>query len=261
MTRLALTLVVTVIAAVNIYSQNVEVQPKADTNAKAGTEFKPGTIELITPWIIIPGQKSSFSNERRLKSCLDFESLSYDCGRNPEVSYGTRIGANWDIFQITGGYADRTRMVEIGKFGWTDKFTVPNVEPWPALAAGEKRAITFNASGTSVPSAATGKTDSVGIADMNGNGTFTPKTRSASSSGTTYATANVKQQVSSTVKGADGKVRNDAYSRLVEVKQGYMYVVHVVNANSEFYVLVHVDDVVHGESVKLSFIKILIGEL
>jgi hypothetical protein len=261
MTRSGLLLLAMIVAAVNIFSQKIEVQPKTGTRENADTAFKPGTIELITPWIIIPGQKTTFSPERHLKSCLDFESLSYDCVRDPGVSYGTRIGLNWDLFQINGGYIDRTRMVEIGQFGWTDRFTVPYVEPWTALAPGEKRAITVNASGDSIPSSSISKKGSVVIADMNGNGTFTPKMRSTNSTALTYATANVKQQVSSTVRGNDGKVRNDPYSPLVEVKRNYMYVVHVVDQRQDYYMLIHVDDVVHGESVKLSFIKILLGAM
>lgn len=261
MKRWGLRFAVMIFASLNVYPQKVDVQPKIGTRSNAETVFKPGTIELITPWIIVPGQKSTFSNERRLKSCLDFETLSYDCGRNPEITYGTRIGVNWDLFQVTGGYVDRTRMVEVGKFDWTDKFTVPYVEPWPAPAPGEKRALTFNASGTIIPSASTNKSNIAGIADMNGNGTFTSKAKLKSSISTTYATANVKQQVSSTVKGADGKERNDNYSPLVEIKKRYMYAVHVVDRQQEYYMLIHVDDVVHGESVKLSFIKILLGEM
>ena len=261
MKRWAPVFAVMIIASMNIYSQKVEIQPKIGTHTNADVAFKPGTIELFTPWIIVPGQKTILSEERRRKSCLDFESLSYDCGRNPLVGYGTRIGVNWDLFQISGGAIDRTRMVEIGMFDWTDKFTVPYVEPWPALAPGEKRAVTINASGTKVTSSAVHKNNSVGIADMNGNGTFTPKAKTKNSNDTTYATANVKQQVSSIVKSSDGKIRNDTYSPIVEVKKGYMYIVRAVDATKEYYVLLHVDDVVHGESVKLSFNKILIGEL
>jgi len=168
MTRSALALVVMVIAGASTYSQKVETQVKTDTASK------PGSIELQTPWII-DGRKTTFSRERRLKSCFDFESLSYDCGRNPGLSYGDRVGLNWDLFQIHGGMIDRTRMVEIGKYDWTDKFTVRYVEPWPALAPGEKRAITINASGASVPWAAANKKGSDAVAEMNGNGTYAPK--------------------------------------------------------------------------------------
>jgi hypothetical protein len=268
MTRWFLALLVCSLAAANTYSQKVEVQPKLGTQTKADSTFKPGTIELITPWIIIPGQKSTFSNERRLKSCLDFETLSYDCGRNPEVTYGSRIGVNWDLFQVNGGHVDRTRMVEIGKYNWTDKFVVPEVEPWPALLPGEKRAITFNASGGSGSAGTPGRPGANGVAGMNGDGTYSPIPRSQATkapdqprltTGKSYATANVKEQVSSTVKGSDGKVKNSAYTPVVEVKKGYMYAVHVVEENHEFYVLIHVDDVEHGERVVLSYIKIEIA--
>jgi len=59
----------------------------------------------------------------------------------------------------------------------------------------------------------------------------------------------------------DGKVRSDAYTPVVEVKKGYMYVAHVVDDTQEYYLLIHVDDVVHGERVALSFIKILVDAL
>jgi hypothetical protein len=264
MARWVIAFVVSVIAAANIYSQKIEVQPRVDAQPKTATAFKPGTIELITPWIIVPGQKSTFSRERHLKSCLDFESLSYDCGRYPAVDYGTRVGVNWDLFQIHGGAIDRTRMVEIGKYDWTDKFTVPEVEPWPALGPGERRAITVNASGTRVSSGTGDRKVNNAIASINGDGTYTPIPRSKSdpkASGKTYATANVKEQVSSTVKDANGTVRSDNYSPLVEAKKGYMYVVHAIDGRQDYYVLIHVDDLVHGESIKLSFIKIMVVDL
>ena len=256
MTRWAIAFVISVLAAANMYSQKVEVEPKVDPQAKAWA-FTLATIELTSPWII-DGRQTTFSPERRLRSCLDFESLSYGCERNTGVAYGDRIGVNWDLFRINGGVIDRTRMVEIGKYDWTDKFTVPNVDAWPALAPGEKRAITINGSGATVPPVTNSMKGSEAIADMNGNRTFTPKARRASSRNTTYATANVKQQVSSAIKGTDGKIRDDVYSPVVEVKKGYMYVVHVVDQQGDYYVLIHVDDVVHGESVKLSFIKLLV---
>ena len=171
---------------------------------------------------------------------------------------------NWDLFQINGGYVDRTRMVEIGKYNWTDKFTVPYVEPWPALSPGEKRAITVNASGGSGAAGAPGKRGEDGVAGMNGDGTYTPVPRTKSvdipstvrTGSKSYATANVKEQVSSTVKGVDGKIRNDAYSPVVEAKKDHMYVVHVVDQTHDYYVLIHVDNLVRGERIALSFVKL-----
>jgi len=262
MKRTALAFLILVLLAAGVHSQE-KADSRIDVEKRPRPErtIKPETIELITPWVF-NGQRATPSEERRRKSCLDFESLSYDCTRFPSVSYGDRIGLNWDLFQVHGGVIDRTRMVEIGKYNWTDKFTVPYVEPWRALAPGEKRAITINSSGTPV---ARSRRSIDGIAGMNGDGTYTaiprpqPADKSSASSSTggkTYATANVKEQVSSTVKSVDGKVRDDAYSPEVEVKKGYMYVAHVVDQTHDYYVLIHVDDLVRGERVLLSFVKL-----
>ena len=228
------------------------------------SEFKPETIELITPWVF-SGNKAKPSDERRLKSCFNFILMDHGCGGAPQVAYGDRIGINWDLFHIAGGRVDRTRMLEIGKFDWTDKFTVPYVDPWPALAPGEKRTININSSGGNGAPGRRGQDGVDGVAGMNGDGTYTPirrpkpvetKPQPIPTSGKSYATANVKEQVSSTVKDSTGKVRNDAYSPMVEVKKGYMYVVRVVDESRDFYVIIHVDDLVRGERVKLSYWKL-----
>jgi hypothetical protein len=226
--------------------------------------FKPDTIELITPWIF-EGDKAKPSAERRLKSCFNFILMGHGCGGSPQVAYGDRVGANWDLFHIAGGKVDRTRMVEIGKLDWTDKFTVPYVEPWPALAPGETRNIFINASGGSGPPGRRGNDGADGVVGINGDGTYTPiprpkpvetKSQPIPASGKSYATANIKEQVNSAVKDSTGKLRYDPYSPMVEVKKGYMYVVRVFDEARDFYVLIHVDDLTRGETVKLSYWKI-----
>lgn len=248
-----------ILASVSVYSQK-----------KTEGKFEPETFELMSPWIY-KGAIPTPSYERHLKSCLDFVTLSHACGVQPSVSFGDRIGERWDLFHIGGGKVDRTRMVEIGKFGWNDKFTVPYVEPWPILAPGEKRTVTINASGANGSTGLGGLpgTDGVagadGVAGMNGDGTYTPMPRkeptvvrqpTAPTTGENYATANVKEPVSSTVKGKDGKLRSDAYNPIVEVKKDHMYAVHVLDETHDFYVLIHVDDMEHGEHVRLSFVKL-----
>lgn len=226
--------------------------------------FTADTIELISPWII-KGDRSIFSNERHLRACFNFILLAHGCGSVPQVAYGDRVGINWDLFQISGGKAGRTRMIEIGKYDWDDKFTVPYVEPWPALKPGERRTININASGGSGPAGNPGPDGEDGVVGMNGDGTFTPIPRPKKVEaplqpvlplGKSYATANVKEQVTSTVKDATGKVRSDPYTPVLEVKKGYMYVVRVFDESHDFYVIIHVDDVQRGEWVKLSYWKV-----
>ena len=236
---------------------------------KDGAAFKPDTIELITPWDF-SGRTPKPSEARRLKSCFNFILMDYGCGRAPNVAYGDRIGINWDVFQIAGGKFDRTRMVEIGKFNWNDKFTVPHVEPWPALSPGENRTINVNVSGGDGAPGQRGEDGVDGVAGMNGDGTYTPMRRVKTSdvspqpilqAGKSYATAKVKEQVSSTVRDSTGKIRSDPYSPMLEVKKGYMYVVRVVDESRDFYVLIHVDDLVRGERVVLSYWKLEIIDL
>ena len=253
MTRSAPILLLVILAFGSIFSQK-----------KAEQTIHPQTIELITPWIF-SGPTPTISEERRVKSCFDFASLTHDCSTEPAVRYGDRIGVNWDLFHVDGGKVGRTRMVDIGEFTWTDKFTVPNVEPWSALAPGETRTISINASGGNGAAGAPGRRGEDGVAGMNGDGTYTavPRPRQPDTvpqpvrtGSKNYAMADVREQVSSSVKGTNGKVRKDPYSPVVEVKKDHMYVVRVVDETRDFYVLLHVDELVRGERVVLSFVKI-----
>ena len=231
---------------------------------KNESTFKPDKIELITPWIF-NGERTTGANPAvRGRNCFDLIILDHGCGWAPLVAYGDRIGINWDLFHVAGGKVDRTRMVEIGKFDWTDKFTVPYVEPWPALLPGERRTININASGGNGAPGRRGQDGADGIAGMNGDGTYSriPRPKQTETmpppiptSGKSYATAKVREQVSSTVKDSSGKVRSDAYSPMVEVKKGYMYVVRVVDESRDFYVIIHVDDLLRGDRVVLSYWK------
>lgn len=245
-------------ASASVYAQN-----------KNKAAFKTETIELISPWVY-QGDKATVSMKRYGRSCFNLITLAHWCDSLPGVGvmFGDRMGTNWDLFQILGGKVGQTRMIEIGKFGWNDKFTLPYVEPWAALAPGERRNIHVNVSGANGAAGTPGQVGEDGedgIAGMNGDGTYTPMPRrdpvetrqkTIATTNKNYATANVKEQVSSTVKGKDGKVRANPYTPYVEAKKGYMYVVHIVAEKHDFYVLIHVDDLERGESVKLSFIKL-----
>lgn len=213
------------------------------------------SVELLSPFLLDANDKAKWDPSRHESSCLNLITLALGCNRFPAIDFGTRIGVNRDLFKINGG---RTRMVRVGKYGWNDKFTVPFVEPWPPLAPGEQRHITVNASGTSVADDTAGRPGSRGVASMNGDGTYTRIERR--SAGKTYATADVTKQVSSKVVGKDGKVRNDGYTPLTVAMKGHMYAVHVMDADRDFYVLIHVDEVVTGDRIKISFFKLEVTE-
>ncbi|MEO8648137.1 MAG: hypothetical protein ABI539_03125 [Acidobacteriota bacterium] len=206
---------------------------------------------------------------RYQKACLNLRTLERGCGAFPAIHFGDQIGVNVNLFQVNGGIDDRTRMVRIGKFNWTDKFTVPSVTPWEPLESGEQRIINVNASGANGTDGApgvSGADGADGVAGMNGDGTYTPTVQitaraavpstARGTRGINYATADVTVQVNSSIKGRDGKVRQDPYTPYVEAKLGYMYAVHVVDGEKDYYMLIRVDEIIDGRSVKLSFIKI-----
>ena len=87
-------------------------------------------VELLSPWVTKNGKVVGTDPERRRKSCFDLILLEQGrCNRQP-LGYGARIGNNWDVFQTEGGGRDsRTRMIELGKYNWTDKFNIPEVAP------------------------------------------------------------------------------------------------------------------------------------
>jgi hypothetical protein len=76
--------------------------------------------------------------------CLNLVTLDQRCPYSKSLVYGERAGVNWDIFQIVG---NRTRMVRIGKYQFTDSFEVPEIEPWRELEPGEQGRLSFNLSG------------------------------------------------------------------------------------------------------------------
>ena len=111
-----------------------------------------GSVELISHAFLWPkpvkGQKTvAMTQETYDKPRFDLVTLKHGCTSTLCITYGSRFGNNWDIFNIGGGAVSQTRMVQIGKYKWTDKFQVPDVEPWAALAPGERRTVSVNTSG------------------------------------------------------------------------------------------------------------------
>ena len=219
------------------------------------------TIELQSP-TDFTGPTPVSVRERYLKACLNLLTLDHGCGLAPSINFGDRIGVNINLFHVSGGRESRTRMAPIGKHEWTDEFTVPLVEPWEPLGPGEQRTLSINASGADGAPGAKGIDGPPGAAGMNGDGTYTPAGRppavapAVETSGKDYASAPAAEQVSSSIKGKDGTVRRDGYAPILEAKKGFIYAVRVVEGDKDYYVLVRVEDVVDGELVKLSYMKL-----
>lgn len=225
-----------------------------------GQDRQPSWVQsavLLSPFVQDASGKTKVDRARRKVSCFDLVKLERGCG-GVSVDFGTRVGVNRNLFKINGGKADQTRMVRIGKYEWTDRFTIPYIEPWPVLAEGERRQITVNASGGD---GSDGGPGFPGIAAMNGDGSITPtvvqlpQSPPAKSTPKDYASADITEQVSSRVVKKDGTSRLSGYTPLVKVIKGNIYTVRVIDGVRDYYVLIRVDDVVSGDRVLISFIK------
>ena len=193
-------------------------------------------VELITPWVFKNGRTAGTDPQRRLRSCFDLIRLEHGCAGAQPLGYGNRLGNNLDIFATDGGGRDsRTRMIELGRYKWTDKFNIPEVEPWSELKPGEQRHIMIRAEG------APGK---------NADGSY-PKPKQ----NVAYADSPLSRQVTSNITMSGKSVRGDGYTPYHEVKLGYMYLVHVVNTRADHYVLIRVEELIRGERVVLSYFK------
>ena len=64
-------------------------------------EVEPVTFVLTAPWEFT-GEKPKPSAELRATSCLNLVTLRFECMRDSHISYGSRIGVNWDIFEVQG---------------------------------------------------------------------------------------------------------------------------------------------------------------
>jgi hypothetical protein len=202
--------------------------------------------QLLSPWIVV-GTKTTFDKTNMSRSCLDLVDFEQLCNKGETVSYGDRIGDHWDILALSGRTCSRTRMIDLGAHTWKDNFTIPEVEPWPALKPGERRNIIINTSGAN------------GAAGRNADGSNSKK-KSAKNTGKSeklpktidYAHAPLDRQVTSTISVQGQAPKPDSYTPTTEVKSGHMYLIHVVNSGDDHYVLLRADDIVRGEKVSVS---------
>ena len=194
------------------------------------------------------GKRIAHDPQRRLKSCFDLIRLDLGCWGPQPLGYGNRIGDNWDIFATDGGGRDsRTRMIELGKYTWTDKFNIPEVEPWSELKPGEQRHIMINVSGRD---GAPGRNADGSYAAASGQRSTKKAKQSVS-----YADSPLSRQVTSNITMSGKSVRGDGFIPFHEVKLGYMYLVHVVNVGNDHYVLIRVEELVRGEKVVFSYFR------
>src|SRR3954468_3644697 len=65
-----------------------------------------------------------------------------------DVGYGSlRVGPEFDWLEVSAAQNNRSVILDLGKYDWSAKFTVPWLEPLAKLKPGEQRKVSIDASG------------------------------------------------------------------------------------------------------------------
>ena len=190
-----------------------------------------------------------------------------------DLSYGTLSDGHDDWFVVGIGDDERTVIKDLGQLGWNEKFKAPIIPPLPALKPGEHRYITTHGKGPSqgLPSGIRGAPsarDQFIDVPLNGLPEVPESNAGAGRMSEPLLPQSPPRPQSKPSKAGVGNFemsiaigpKNSKRSRpaplLARVVLGHLYLIHVVKAQSDFYVLVHVDGLVPRDNCTISWKRI-----
>ena len=172
----------------------------------------------------------------------------FTLSRSAELSWGfIQIGDGPDWFMLQTSDDSRSVIRDLGDFQWTDKFDVPALKPLPLLAKGKHRQFSYDTSG------------------RNGDdGTIVRGVQSAAESGNEIIMNRDSDQTvvpslpdAHPVRNAgNGKPKLNPPGVSAETRLGHMYLIRIVDAKSDYYVLMHVDALTKHDSCTISWERI-----
>ena len=187
------------------------------------------------------------------RAYFNFTTRTLASERRWDLSYGT-IGG-WFLVGF-GIDDDQSTIRDLGKVGWKDKFTVPALRPLPALKPGEARYITTR--GTEPARALSSDVRGAPSArDEIRMPTRDPDEWPQSPGSVSFiSNAGRDNGETSILLGPKDSRRSPPAPVLAKVVLNHLYVIRVMKAKSDFYVLVHVDELVPGEYCTISWKRI-----
>jgi hypothetical protein len=231
------------------------------------TLYSPAKLTNAPP---SPGGKARWDVTR---AYFDFTIGGFRAFGSYDLSYGTLSDGHDDWFVVGIRDDERTVIKDLGQLGWNEKFKAPIIRPLPALKPGQHRYFTINGNGPSqgLPSGIRGAPSArdqyidvplnglPAVPESNaGAGRMSdpsqPPVFSLPQSKPSKAAA-VKFEMSAATGPKDSKGLKPA-PLLAKVVLGHLYVIHVVKAQSDFYVLVHVDGLVPRDHCTISWKRI-----
>lgn len=162
-----------------------------------------------------------------------------------DLSYGFISTGNDDWFMVRAGDNERSVIRDLGPFGWNAKIKLPALTPLPVLKPGEHRKININTSkedrsgglSKDIRGAPSARDQDIGLPsrDPDNGPTFPPPLESV----------RIDKQSTSKQSKPDPV--------LAKAVLGHMYLIHILNHRSDFYVLVHVDGLVPRDNCTISW--------
>jgi hypothetical protein len=209
------------------------VQAVGTTNAPFQDELK--RVTLYAP------NKYKYDFSRTLFS---FKTGKFEGNINVwDLNYGSLyVGEEWDWFSVSTARDARSVARDLGEFNWSDYFEIPVLEPFPKLKEGEERTFKVDASGADGADGADGAPGEDGV---DGDGQFRPKPARPA--------AQIRTQPAQKEKRS-GVPKVDPI--FVKAIVGHMYVMRVVDEDSDFYVLFRVEALERGDNCTISWKRI-----
>jgi hypothetical protein len=176
-------------------------------------------------------------------------------GRDGDLDYGSLyVSEEHDWFQVSTAKGVRTAFRDLGKHDWTDSFSVPVVEPFPVLKEGEQRHVTVDASGRDGEDGAPGAQGAEGedgAPGVDGGGVTRPP---LPVTGAARGPESLSEPRPPRRPKHDGVPKVDPV--FVKAVPGHMYVIRVVDADEDFYVLFRIESLVRGDNCTITWKRV-----
>jgi hypothetical protein len=180
------------------------------------------------------------------RALFSFRTGTFVRGGGPwDLNYGSLyVGDEWDWFSVSTAKTARTVARDLGAHDWGDIFDVPALKPFPKLAEGQNRTITVDSSGAD---GADGAQGAPGEPGRDADGELRPGPLSPVASATPRPLAPPKE------KRTGGPKVDPVFVKAI---LGHMYVIRVVDGDTDFYVLFRVEALVRGDNCAISWMRI-----
>lgn len=179
-------------------------------------------------------------------------------GAPGDLAYGLlRANEEFDWFQSSGSFGDRSVIKDLGRLEWTSRFEVPVIEPLPKLKPGERRIVRVDVSGADGADGDSGRGATLGrsgwVDPVNAGPSKVPVPETDETGIIRPGrTPDFAPKIAPRPKPKhDGTPKIDPI--FVKAIVGHLYAVHVVNDTRDYYVLFRVEALTRGDNCTISW--------